>query len=367
MQERISSFIAGQSALGFNELALEVFAYQYARHDLYRRFCAARGASPETVRDWSEIPAIPVDAFKHGLIAESGQPFLFLSSGTTGGEAIRSRHPLGSLQTYRQSALAHFEAMVLADRPGPMATLILGPTAATHPNSSLGAMFSWCAESFGSCERLIPFDASGNAAIDAAIDWLGVRARESAPVLVLALTSAASELFAELRRRNLALRLPADSRLVDTGGRKGGGGAHVLSARAVLKAAWRFLHVPAYLCINEYGMTEMLSQFYDDVWRSRTAGRLAPRAKAGPPWVRSRILDPASLRPARVGEPGILCHADLANWETVSFLQTADLARQVGTGFELLGRLPDSPRRGCSELLAEVLPGLEPGENAERP
>jgi hypothetical protein len=367
MQERVSSFIAGQSASGFNELALEVFAYQYARHDLYRRFCAARGASPATVRDWSEIPAIPVDAFKHGLIADSGQRFHFLSSGTTGGQASRSRHPLASLETYRQASMAHFETMVLPDHPGPMATLILGPTSATHPNSSLGAMFSWCAECFGSDQRLMAFDASGNADIDAAIDWLGVRARQSAPVLILALTVAASELFAELRRRDLALRLPADSRLVDTGGRKRAGAVHILSPRAVLKAAWRFLHVPAYLCINEYGMTEMLSQFYDDAWRSRTAGRLAPRAKAGPSWVRSRIVDPVTLLPARAGDPGILCHADLANWETVSFLQTADLARQVGSGFELLGRLPGAPQRGCSELSAEVAPGLEAGKATERP
>ncbi len=368
MRERIHAFIANGTAAGFEELALEVFAYQHARHELYRRFCAARGASPASVRDWREIPAIPVDAFKHGLIAEADQPFLFLSSGTTAGAGSRSRHPLSTLETYRACALAHFADMVLPDQPGPLATLVLGPTPQTHPQSSLGAMFSWCVESHGSAGSLVALDGSGQADINGAIDWLEERARASTPVLVLALTSALSALFAELRRRKLVLRLPADSRLVDTGGRKlNSPGAHVLSAHGVLKAAWRFLHVPAYTCVNEYGMTEMLSQFYDDALRSRTHGHLSPRAKVGPHWVRTRVIDPVSLAPAAAGAAGILCHVDLANWETVSFLQTADVGREIGAGFELTGRAAGAAQRGCSQLLVELVAAAEADRGAPAP
>ena len=93
--------------------------------------------------------------------------------------------------------------------------------------------------------------------------------------------------FEALRDRHGPCRLPADSRIVDTGGRKGT--AHALSPNGVLKAAWRWLHVPAYLCVNEYGMTEMFSQFYDDALESRASGRLSPRAVIPPGSAIARI------------------------------------------------------------------------------
>jgi hypothetical protein len=243
--------------------------------------------------------------------------------------------------------------MVRADEPGPLATLVLGPTAASHRNSSLGRMFSWCVEQCSNGDELVAFDAGGRADVAAAVAWLGEKSRGTAPVLILAVTSALTAVFEALRDRHGPCRLPADSRIVDTGGRKGT--AHALSPNGVLKAAWRWLHVPAYLCVNEYGMTEMFSQFYDDALESRASGRLSPRAKVGPPWVRTRIVDPATMEPVPPGTVGLLRHFDLANWESVSALQTLDLAREVGIGFELRGRAAGAEARGCSALVSEIL------------
>jgi hypothetical protein len=353
VESRVVDFIrepGGEAA--FNELALAVFAHQFERVSVYRRFCERRGAEPGRVTRWEDVPALPADAFKHGLDAAE-RPHVFLSSGTTAGPEHRSRHAVESLAAYEASALTHFRAMVLADEPGPMATLVMGPTVASHPHSSLGRMFSWCVELCSGDDRLVAVDAAGRTDVAAAVDWLGERSRGNAPVLILAVTSALTAVFAAVRDRSGPCRLPADSRIVDTGGRKGT--AHALSPNGVLKAAWRWLHVPAYLCVNEYGMTEMFSQFYDDALESRASGRLSPRAKVGPPWVRTRIVDPATLEPVAPGAVGLLRHFDLANWESVSALQTLDLGREAGIGFELRGRAAGAEARGCSALVTEIL------------
>lgn len=336
----------------FDRLALAAFAHQFETVPLYRRLCELRGAEPGKVDHWSRIPAAPADLFKEDLgQAEEPGAVTFLSSGTTQGTERRSRHVVGprSYELYRRSSLAHFAAMALPDRPGPMSTIVLGPTAATHPSSSLGHMYSFVAAAFGDGPAVQPFDAGGSLDLDAALTALERAAAGTTPVLVLALSSTITAVFEALRTRRIALRLPADSRLVETGGSKGG---RTLSRAGILKAAWRFLHIPSYLCIGEYGMTELLSQFYDDAYRSRWSGRLAPRSKAGPPWARTLVVDPATLAPVAEGERGILRHVDLANVASVSAVQTLDLGVRRGHGFEVLGRATGAETRGCSQLMS---------------
>lgn len=334
----------------FSELALQVFERQFELVVPYRRFCEARGVRPGDARSVEQIPAIPSDLFKHPLILEPSGPnaLLFESSGTTAGPEKRSRHLLSDPDTYRASALSWFSHMVLPDRPGPMQILVLGPSAASHPRSSLGQMFSWCVEEFGG-DVLFTFDDEGGLALDPAIHFLLEAEKATQPVMILAVTTALTRVFNELRQRRLALRLPADSRIVDTGGPKGG---PCLSAKGVLKAAWTRLHIPAWACINEYGMTEMLSQFYDDAMLSRVDGSLVARSKLSPPWCHTRVVAPGDLSPLAPGEVGLLAHFDLANWETVSALQTLDSGKQNGRGYALLGRAPLAETRGCSQLLA---------------
>ncbi len=339
---------------GFEDAALAVFAYQYERIPAYRSFCDARDRRPERVDCADRIPAIPADVFKHDLLP-AGDPDtvrVFLSSGTTRGSERRSRHVVESVDTYRASAMTHFDAMVMPDAPGPMSIAILGPSERSHPESSLGCMLTWCADRHGNDRLLEAMDKDGAVDLERVLDWLSDQSKQTAPVLLLGVTSAFTQLFALLRDRKLIFRLPADSRLVDTGGPKSRG--HVLSAKGLLKTAWKSLHIPSYLCTNEYGMTEMLSQFYDDALRSRFTGDLVARSKVGPPWVRTTVVDPATLEPVEAGQSGLLRHLDLANWASISALQTLDLGRQQGCGFELLGRAKDAEARGCSALLTEI-------------
>jgi len=48
----------------FNQLALDIFAYQFQHNQPYRRFATQRGRTPFTVKHWRNIPAIPISAFK---------------------------------------------------------------------------------------------------------------------------------------------------------------------------------------------------------------------------------------------------------------------------------------------------------------
>jgi hypothetical protein len=353
VKERILQMIADSAGdpaaaeRAFDDLAVELFVRQYERIEPYRRLCQARGVQPAAVTRLQDIPLAPSDIFKHELIRTG--PVRFSSSGTTGGYEHRSHHVLGDPDTYHAASMTHFRRMVLADEPGAMDVVLLGPSRATHPNSSLGWMYSWCSEVAGCEDAPSFFDADGHLDGDAAVDHLRQLAGGTRPVLILAVSSAWTAVLERLRQRRLELHLPADSRVVDTGGAKGG---RTMSANGLRKAAWRFLHIPAYQCVNEYGMTELLSQFYDDALRSRVDGHLGPRAKVGPAWVRTRVLDPADLEEVADGEPGLLAHVDLANWESLSFLLTMDVGRKVGAGFEVLGRAAAAEPRGCSQLLS---------------
>jgi hypothetical protein len=48
----------------FEELALELFAFQFDHCEIYRRFCEGRSQTPENVTNWRQIPAVPTSAFK---------------------------------------------------------------------------------------------------------------------------------------------------------------------------------------------------------------------------------------------------------------------------------------------------------------
>jgi len=79
----------------FNQLALEIFAYQFAHNSPYRRFATQRGRTPLTVKNWRNIPAIPINAFKD--LTLSCRPTeqiaeIFMTSGTTGTVKGRSYH-----------------------------------------------------------------------------------------------------------------------------------------------------------------------------------------------------------------------------------------------------------------------------------
>jgi len=276
---------------------------------------------------------------------------VFLTSGTTRGREKRGRHLVPDLRLYRASALAHFTACLLPDNRRPrMLALIPSPDAL--PTSSLTQMAEWVITELGGTGSEYFIDAAG-VHIEAFADAVTRAQHEGTPVCVLALTSALVAFFDWCEAREHQFALPGGSRVMDTGGNKGKGRA--ISRNGFLQSCWKYLKVAGYYCVNEYGMTEMASQFYDNVLHNRFRRSNEPRYKIGPPWVRTVVVDPETLAEVAPGQTGLLRHFDLANCGSVMAIQTDDLGYTAGAGFEITGRAPGAEARGCALVLDEVL------------
>ena len=60
------------------------------------------------------------------------------------------------------------------------------------------------------------------------------------------------------------------------------------------------------------------------------------------------------------GGVGVIVIHDLGNTGSVCAVETADLGRSIGDGFEVIGREPGAEARGCSLAADEMLTGLGP-------
>jgi hypothetical protein len=107
-------------------------------------------------------------------------------------------------------------------------------------------------------------------------------------------------------------------------------------------------------------MTELTSQYYDDVLIRANVPSGATRAKIAPPWLRTRVVG-ADGKTLPHGTIGALVHVDLANRSSCIAVATEDLGLQLdsppGTGsagIVLIGRETYAALRGCS-LDAESL------------
>lgn len=357
LDARILALIArGEGAprddAGFEALARDLFRHQYRRNAPYRRLCDADGVTPDALERIEAIPACPTDAFKRFELVTfpvSAAAVCYVSSGTTA--EARSRHWLPTLDLYHAALRASFEWYVRPDGRAPR-HLVLFPSPETSPDSSLGAMLAAVAGPPGTpgVAWLVPDpdDASPVHAVLHAAETAGE------PITVLGTAFSFVHLCDGLAARDTRVALAPGSRILETGGYKGR--ARAVPRDALYEAIRARLGVERDMIVNEYGMTEMGSQFYDGTLRAALGlPARADRIKRPPPWVRSWVVDPAD--PAREvpdGATGILKHLDLVNRGSVCGLLTADRARRVGDGFEVLGRAAGADLRGCSLALERL-------------
>jgi hypothetical protein len=336
----------------FERLALELFAFQFEANLPYGRFCAARGATPASVRSWREIPAVPTGAFKElplRCFPAERSIHVFRTSGTS--LARRGELQLDTLELYEASLQPSFERGVLPDlAPGErLPMLVLAASPAEAPDSSLSHMFGVIFE-----RRAAPgsgfFLSKGELAVDALLAALAEAAHS--PKLLLCGTAFAFVHWLEaLEQRGLRLSLPSGTRIMETGGAKGR--TRELPREQLHAWLGDRLGVPSERIVNQYGMTELGSQFYDSVLHDPAR----PRRKLAPAWARVRVVDPESERESSAGTVGALRIVDLANTGSVLAIATADLGLCSGDGFEVLGREAGAEARGCSIAADEMLAG----------
>jgi hypothetical protein len=343
----------------FNRVALRAFEYQYSRNAPYAAYCRRRERAPESVDHWTAIPAVPTAAFKEVALA-AGDPAaaeaVFRTSGTTQGAEKRGVHYVLDVAVYHFALIPNFAACVLPDG-AELPVLSLVPSSTELPDSSLSHMVAVVLERLGSRES--GWFATAARGIDDArfVGALHAMQEAGTPVCIVGTSFAFVHCLDRMVARGERFALPPGSRLMDTGGYKG-------RSREVAEDEMRLMYhdvlgIPPTHCVNEYGMTEMCSQFYDSTLRDAVRGRDRPRRKIVPPWVRTRVVDPESLEPVQPGTVGLLQHFDLANFGSVMAIQTEDLGVAVDDGFTLLGRAPGATPRGCSIAMDLLLEGVE--------
>lgn len=345
----------GRKEAAFDALARAVFAYQFAHNAIYRAYCEGRGVAPATLRHWTDIPAVPVEAFRAAPLV-CGDPAtaeaVFVTSGTTAGPERRGRHYMQRLDVYRVAALTWFRRHLLPrDAPPVRRVLSLVPRVEEAPHSSLARMVGWIRERWGRQADTVAWGADEGLRWSVFADALRASVATGQPVLLLTTSLALLAALEAAAAEGLRVRLPPGSRLMDTGGSKGQ--RRSIDRGALYAEVHARFGIPPAWCVNEYGMTEMSSQFYDGV-----AGRAHPDPEArrhhAPPWVRSRAVDPETGALCAPAAEGWLRHWDLANLDSVLALQTADLGLADGRTVQLRGRAALAEARGCS-LAAEAL------------
>lgn len=362
-QTLTAHFRAGVDAplddVAFDELARQVFAWQFGSNPAYRAFCRGRGVTPEAWPGWRGVPPVPATAFKH-LSLVSGDPrrveATFRTSGTTRGGGARGVHHVPSLALYREASLPNLRAHLLPGLEPPVRIVSLVPSAQAAPHSSLSRMMAFALEAWGDARSTSPADPERGVDVGAAGRALAEASDEGCPVWVAGTAFAFVHWLDAVGRGEVGeLRLPPGSRLMETGGFKGR--SREVPRAELYDGLSRTLGIAPERMVNEYGMTELLSQFYEPVLRPAYGGGGGPEARwhVGPPWVRTQILDPETLGPVPEGTPGLLCHHDLANLGSVAAVLTEDRGVAVGPGFRVLGRTPGAEPRGCSLALEELL------------
>jgi hypothetical protein len=338
--------VAGDPA-PFERLSLEMFAFQYANNEPYRRFCDAKGVQPDRVSRWQEIPAVPTQAFKTDVVASFPMEQAVqevLTSGTT--EATAS--PTGRGKIFRdalgrelvfQANRVVIGAALFPDfeRGRRCRLLILTPSPQLAPSMGMAIGMEQTRVHFGTEDSTFLIGRTG-------LDVRGlVRAlRESeesgVPVALIGATSAFVFFFNACKGRQLRFRLPPGSRIADGGGYRGRFGE--MGREDYYALAGEVFGVPETHCVNILGMGESGTNYADDVLAASLEGRpSAVRHKVPPPWTRVEAASLEDLSPLPHGEVGLLRHYDVVNLPMVVAVQTDNLGyTDAAGGFEIIGR-----------------------------
>jgi phenylacetate-coenzyme A ligase PaaK-like adenylate-forming protein len=310
----------------FNEVALDVFQFQYLENPIYRSFCAAVGCDPDKVIDYMKIPCMPVEFFRYHKIISSNckGEIVFASSGTTGQNA--SYHHVCDIDIYETSFLKSFQMLV--GKPTDFHILALLPSYLERGNSSLVYMANRLIEE--SRSEHSGFYLNNLSELKSKIQLLGISNRK---ILLIGVSFALLDMAEKFPVRG------KDMIIMETGGMKGRRKELLREElHEILKKAFGVGKI-----YSEYGMTELLSQAYSDgngIFKT-------------PPWMKVLIRDandPISF--ATSGRSGTISVIDLANLYSCSFLNTRDVGREISENqFLILGRMDHSDVRGCNLMV----------------
>lgn len=335
LKEIRSSGSAFKNSSYFNRTACGLFQYQFRNNPVYRDYCLRTGAgiNPEK---WQDIPFIPIHAFKkfpvRAVYPKGG--LRFLSSGTTLG-STRSCHLMKNSIFY-DAAIDRLVGSRFASYSKNTNFVSLIKDYSENPDSSLSYMVSRTCKMMKFRHKFFAFS-GGEFRYEKLTRVLSGYADEGMKVFIMTTTLGLIDYCRWLKSRGFTIQLPKNSLIMDTGGYKGR--FMNVTRSQILKNAAYYLGVSSDNVVNEYGMTELSSQFYD---------ARGTDIKPIPSWCRVAVLNPRTLRMNESSGKGLLRIADLANVWSFAFIQTEDVVRLQSGGFRVLGRAEGSGLRGCS-------------------
>jgi len=332
MTAKLDSFFSKVFAVSnqqsFENLALELFEFQYEHVAVYRKYCdLLKRNAPKSIY---EIPFLPIESFKsHEVVAHLPNPLfpdeiLFMSSGTTG--SIRSKHHVLVPDLYEQSAITTFENHFgkLSD----MVVCALLPNYLQQGNSSLVYMVDLLIKQTQDARSGFFLDD-----VNTMLQQIHAAKLDGKKVFLFGVSYA----LLDLAEQNIDL---SGVYVLETGGMKGRRKELPKEElHAALKSGLNLSDI-----YSEYGMTELLSQAYcknDEPFQT-------------PPWMRILIRDerdPLTFLPENSEKSGGVSVIDLANVLSCAFIHTQDLGKYKGSGFQLLGRFDHADIRGCNQLV----------------
>ncbi|HEX8040208.1 MAG TPA: acyl transferase [Chryseosolibacter sp.] len=274
----------------------------------------------------TDIPFLPISFFKDHVVKTGAwtPEANFTSSGTTGRQT--STHPVKKLDSYLTTSVQCFEFFF-----GPIEEyrfLALLPSYLERKDSSLVVMM----DHFIKKTRMAGSGFYLHNVRELLEDLQKERAGDKKTVLwgvTFALLDLAERYHPDL----------SHCMIVETGGMKGR--REEITRPELHEVLTRAFGVET-IC-SEYGMTELFSQAYS---RGKNAFFC-------PPWMRiiaRDITDP--MQKGLLNETGGINVIDLANVDSIAFLETEDIGRVCQDGsFEVLGRLDNTDMRGCNLMV----------------
>jgi hypothetical protein len=316
------------NAENFNSIALEVFHFQYANNEVYRKYCDTIKTDVTAVKHFTQIPFLPISFFKtHTIVTGSFKPeAIFESSGTT--TTVNSKHYVKDISLYEKSFGGCFH--LFYGNAKDWCVIALLPSYLERKNSSLVMMADKLIQQ--SQHRQSGFYLNEFEKLKTVLSGLENSKQKT---LLIGVTFGLLD-FAE----QFAMPLH-NTTIMETGGMKGRREEMTRAqVHGILSKAFQKENIH-----SEYGMTELLSQAY-----SKGNGIFNC-----PPWM--KILLREEDDPFAVHEPnnktitGAINIIDLANIYSCSFIAAEDAGKLYADGsFEVMGRLDNTDIRGCSLL-----------------
>ncbi len=308
----------------FLALSKTLFNWQATHNKVYKEWVKLSSGGIDNPNALTQIPFLPISFFKtHDVLVGEKPELYFESSGTT--MDVVSKHWVAEPTIYEQSFNHCFN--LFYGNPADYCVIGLLPSYLERQHSSLVYMVEHLIKQSGHAQSGFYLNDFEQLSTN-----LKVLEANNQKTILIGVSFALID-FADAYPQQLKNTI-----VMETGGMKGRREEMIKSElHAYLKERLGVSQIH-----SEYGMTELLSQAY-----AKKDGLFTC-----PPWMKVMVGDQEDPGVLKTSGRGILHVIDLANIYSCAFIATQDLCELYEDGsFQVLGRIDNSDRRGCSLLV----------------